>query len=93
MNKTEQQKIELVFGELVKEEDLRFNGKHPNDINTGYIFRGMAPKIPTVGERFDIVTAGRYLSTSKVVKVLDWSDKYVTFETENSKYKFTYLEA
>lgn len=92
MSKLEQQKIEMVFGELVKEEDLRFNGKHPNDINTGYTFRGMGPKVPTVGGRFDVTTAGRYLSTSKVVKVLEWTEKFVRFETQNSKYKFTYLE-
>lgn len=90
MSKIEQMKINVdISGDdifsLLKVSDEVFEGDHPNEIYEGHIVKGRFDEPPTVGFRFLITnpTSGRYLSTSKVTKIID--EEY--FKTENSIYK------
>ena len=74
---------------LTKLSDDKFNGKHPNFINEGYIEEGNDISELEIGKRFRIsnYTGRRYLETSKVIEIVTKSEKEIIFKTENSTYK------
>ncbi len=68
---------------LTKIKDNRFQGKHPNGINTGHVREGYLLQEPKVGVSCVIDN----FMTSEVTAILDDD----TFETLNSTYKIEYL--
>ncbi len=68
---------------LTKLEDLKFNGNHPNGINTGRTQIGYEVYPLEIGKRYTVASFNAYLSTSFVTKI----NTDGTFETENSIYK------
>lgn len=86
MGKIKQKKINIeVFntGTLIKQDDHKFDGNHPNGIYTGYTAKGIISTEPTIGERCNVGT----LSTSPVTEILKDDGKTCTFKTLNSTYK------
>ncbi len=66
---------------LIKLKDNKFDGKHPNNINIGFIKIGKFHKEPTIGESFVV---GWDFGTSKVIEILEDG----VFNTLNSTYKY-----
>lgn len=79
------EKNQFLKVKLTKISDDYFNGKHPNNINAGYIKEGYTPKLPTKGEHFSV----GILSTSTVTEELN--DDMI-FKTSYSTYKLEILE-
>jgi hypothetical protein len=74
---------ELKRVRLTKIKDNRFEGNHPNGVNTGAVREGFLIQAPKVG--LSCMTDN--FLTSMVTKILDDN----TFETFNSTYKIEYL--
>lgn len=69
---------------ITKISDDKFEGKHPNGINEGWVSEGQEEREPTVGERYH----GGGLLTSTVTEIVDEN----TFKTLNSTYKIEVIE-
>jgi hypothetical protein len=73
---------------LTKVDDTKFNGQHPNGINTGSERVGMAFGNLEVDNAFYMATERGMFHTSRVTKIND----DMTFNTLNSVYKVEVLE-
>lgn len=76
---------------LEKQEDLRFEGNHPNGINKGYKLKGWCVHKPIIGEQLFL-----YISKSIKTSPSSWTSRLVNIdmenmmlETKNSKYKIS----
>lgn len=69
---------------LTKLSDDKFEGKHPNGIDKGYLKQGMVWQEPIVGQSCYVGS----LCTSVVTEVIDENH----FKTQNSTYHIEYLD-
>jgi hypothetical protein len=67
---------------LTKLKDNKFNNEHPNNINEGYVSKGMVYQEPEIGKRCIVGD----LRTSTVTEIINDN----TFKTLNSTYSITY---
>ncbi len=74
------------MAKLTKLSDDRFNGRHPNDINAGYVKEGTLFEEPEVSHSFYIGS----LYTSVVTEIVSKDEKECVFKTMNSTYKLEY---
>lgn len=83
---------------LTKISDDKFEGNHPNGINTGFTITGIEVSPPTIGARFGVHHHKEYLGeeallpailTSTVLSTLDSNNE---FKTLYSTYKLEYLD-
>jgi len=70
---------------LTKLKDNRFNGRHPNGINEGYVKEGIMQHLPKIGERF-------YVGAFSTSPVLSEIDEDGIFETTYSTYKLEIIK-
>lgn len=70
---------------LTKLKDNRFNTRHPNGINEGYVKEGIMVALPKIGERF-------YVNDFSTSLVLSEIDENGIFETINSVYKLEIIK-
>lgn len=79
------------FVTLEKLEDLRYNGNHPNGINTGYKLKGWLLEEPIEGQAVFLFATKSIQSTpsgwTSVIKNVDMEN--MLLETKNSMYKIT----
>jgi hypothetical protein len=82
------EKLKGKYLKLTKQEDLKFGGNHPNNINKGYVLRGWCVNEPIIGEQLFL-----YMSNSLAVTPNAWTSRLVNIdmenmilETKNSKY-------
>jgi hypothetical protein len=68
---------------ITKLEDTKFNGKHPNKINVGYVKEGILWQAPIVGQSCCVGS----ICTSVVTELINEG----SFRTENSVYQIEYL--
>lgn len=68
---------------ITKLTDHKFNGKHPNGINEGFVKQGAEIEPPQIGERYYV---GLDFSTSPVTKITKG-----TIKTTYSTYKLEYI--
>jgi len=69
---------------LTKLSDDKFNGFHPNNIQSGYIKEGLLFNKPLIGQ--SCIVGSFY--TSEITEIIDDN----TFKTLNSTYKIEYLD-
>lgn len=78
---------------LVKISDDRFEGKHPNNINEGYIVIGILASPLIIGECLHMYhSVSKIFHTSTVTGILKNTESEKIFETLNSTYKLTLIE-
>lgn len=70
---------------LTKMIDLKFDGKHPNNINPGDVREGPLQNLK-VGERCIVGRLSSYRATSLVIAIVP-HDKHWEVTTQNSIYK------
>lgn len=90
MSKIKRPEIDLskfAFGTLTKMSDDKFNGKHPNNIDEGYVSSGIITAKPIVG--YSCVVG--HLVTSIVTEIISENKKKIVFKTLNSTYKLEYI--
>lgn len=79
----------MIYIRIEKIRDLKYDNKHPNDINNGYTHQGFTQSLPTVGSRFVLGNGAKYASfMTSVVKEITGSE----FTTENSVYKYFIID-
>jgi uncharacterized protein len=78
---------------LTKLKDTKFDGKHPNHINEGYIKEGII-NVEKSNEHqcFLMIKDGRFFNTSQVVEI-DEQEDHDLAHTVNSIYKVEILVA
>ena len=77
--------VTCLWGKLVKLSDDVFGGKHPNNINEGYVKEAIFDKRPEIGSPFYIGS----LRTTLVTEIVSDTETEVIFKTKNSTYKLT----
>ena len=86
-------KYEGVTIRLTKLKDTKFDGKHPNHINEGYVKEGMI-NLEKSNEHqcFLMIKGDRFFNTSQVLEI-DEQESYDLAHTLNSIYKVEILVA
>lgn len=69
-----------------KISDDKFNGEHPNDINEGYVKKGVFVSDLSIGYRFFLDA----FSTSMVTEILEEGENKIKFKTLNSTYEVSW---
>ena len=86
-------KYEGVNLRLTKLKDNKFDGKHPNHINEGYVKEGTIDvERSNEHQCFLMIKGGRFFNTSQVVEI-DEQEGYDLAHTLNSIYKVEKLVA
>lgn len=80
-------KYKGVIVKLTKLKDTKFEGKHPNDINEGYVKEGVI-NLDKSNEHqcFLIIQGDRFFNTSQVLSIVE-HEGYDLATTLNSVYK------